>query len=185
MQTPGRRTQSRTPMFQIGRRMNSIGRNLSNISEETRIERPQTRILGKVISQESNPTVMLDVKDGLPIPVTPQGIKTILIHEANSKKVEWYFDEDSSNFDEFLQFAKQSFDLGNDSSVVVYQLENESDNKEDGMEIESNDDFVLCYDDLNDSDIIYMMIVGGSGSSSVARFDISIDFIFLLVSSLY
>lgn len=51
MQTPGRRTQSRTPMFQIGRRMNSIGRNLSNISEETRIERPQTRILGKVISQ--------------------------------------------------------------------------------------------------------------------------------------
>lgn len=51
MQTPGRRTQSRTPMFQIGRRMNFVGRNLSNISEETKIERPQIRILGRVISQ--------------------------------------------------------------------------------------------------------------------------------------
>ena len=47
----GRRTQSRTPMFQIGRRMNFVGRNLSNISEETKIERPQIRILGRVISQ--------------------------------------------------------------------------------------------------------------------------------------
>ena len=51
MQTPGRRTQSNTPMFRLGRRMNSVGRNLSNISEETKIEKPQIRILGRIISQ--------------------------------------------------------------------------------------------------------------------------------------
>lgn len=51
MQTPGRRTQSSTPMFRLGRRMNSVGRNLSNISEETKIEKPQIRILGRIISQ--------------------------------------------------------------------------------------------------------------------------------------
>ena len=51
MQTPGRRTQSNTPMFKFGRRMNLVGRNLSNISEETKIEKPQIRILGRIISQ--------------------------------------------------------------------------------------------------------------------------------------
>ena len=51
MQTPGRRTQSRTPMFQIGRRMNFVGSNLSNISEETKVDKPQIRILGRIISQ--------------------------------------------------------------------------------------------------------------------------------------
>ncbi len=64
MQTPGRRTQSRTPMFQIGRRMNVVGRNLSNISEETQIDKPQIRILGRIISQlDSMNTNLRDMSD--------------------------------------------------------------------------------------------------------------------------
>ena len=64
MQTPGRRTQSRTPMFQIGRRMNFVGRNLSNISEETQIDKPQIRILGRIISQlDSMNTNLRDMSD--------------------------------------------------------------------------------------------------------------------------
>ena len=128
---------------------------------------------GDALCQVSGKKVTLEIKDG---PPPRNGIKTILINDKDSKKTEWYFNKDSGSneriFSEFKEFAKQSFGLSKDGLITVFQIDNESDNKGDGMELESGEDFVLCYDELDSDEVVYIVISGDSGAPT---FDITVD----------
>ena len=52
MQTPGRQVEPQTPMIAINRRVDMTLERLTQVEEDiVKIERPQKRILGSVISQ--------------------------------------------------------------------------------------------------------------------------------------
>ena len=66
MQTPGRQVAPQTPMIPMERRMDlAYDRLLQRATEETQnLERPQTRVLGRVISQlESMNNTMRSIQD--------------------------------------------------------------------------------------------------------------------------
>ena len=119
-------------------------------------------------------------QNGAPPAKAPDGVKTLVFLDKDTS-IEWYFEEkDFENdkiLDEFRSFVFKSFNLDAEANkdIIIVQIETESDvnNEDAGVDVETTDEFTMCYDEEEDIKCVMFKLKGDIKAS--LSYKVSVD----------